>query len=610
MKPGVTTRDIASKWPSAKEAWGYEEEDQAAANNWGHGLGLAQYDPPVISRIWSLDHPVEILEGMTFALETQHGKMFDSRRASRRDDLRHRIRLRVGLDVQEPRDHRDRLIFDLDDDRCLDPGRAGAKAAWLARGRRAGLPVLPGVVAAAEESTTLLLAGAAALRHRGSGGARLVVGQAELPASLREEIRQETADLAAPLVVRSSSLLEGSGEWSGAFTSYLDVDHEELPKAVTGCWASAFTVSTLERFAAAGIEPASSPMAVLIQPALQPDFGGTARIDGDEVSVIGVSGSPAPLVQGWEPGAHGKVTPTGVVLGGEAIALMGEEVVSAVATTIRHARETTGANACEWATVGGEVFLLQLMRTAEIEMGEAPVIPALVGEKPMQIARMVRRNPGPLGEALILPWAVADPGASLVAEPPADNIDALEALRSAGEHAAVMTAEAWGLPKAAARARAQDTLREFRGSQPGPALARLEGLHPIDSERSRYVRGLVARVRLALVAAGHVGDSHAAWYVEPGRAAELLQDGTCWCQPAPGGFRSVGTFRCRCDHVERSPLPRYIGRTGYRRRPYVLHHRPGFHVVVSSPRRGRCGSPPSKPCPASLGLGGGGYHRR
>ncbi|HXP74458.1 MAG TPA: M24 family metallopeptidase, partial [Stellaceae bacterium] len=42
----------------------------------GHGLGLAQYDQPVISRIWSLDHPVEIKEGMTFALETQHGKKF------------------------------------------------------------------------------------------------------------------------------------------------------------------------------------------------------------------------------------------------------------------------------------------------------------------------------------------------------------------------------------------------------------------------------------------------------------------------------------------------------------------------------------------------------
>ena len=76
-KPGVTTRDVASKWPSAKDAWGYEEEDMAAANNWGHGLGLAQYDPPVISRIWSLDFPVEIEPGMTFALETQDGQLHD-----------------------------------------------------------------------------------------------------------------------------------------------------------------------------------------------------------------------------------------------------------------------------------------------------------------------------------------------------------------------------------------------------------------------------------------------------------------------------------------------------------------------------------------------------
>jgi len=77
VRPGVTTRDIAAKWPSAKEVWGYDEEDQAAANLWGHGLGLAQYDQPVISRIWSLDHPLEIQPGMVFALETQHGKVHE-----------------------------------------------------------------------------------------------------------------------------------------------------------------------------------------------------------------------------------------------------------------------------------------------------------------------------------------------------------------------------------------------------------------------------------------------------------------------------------------------------------------------------------------------------
>ncbi len=77
VSAGTTSAEIASKWPSAKEIWGYENEDQAAANLWGHGLGLAQYDMPVISRIWSLDYPQEILPGMVFALETQHGKVHE-----------------------------------------------------------------------------------------------------------------------------------------------------------------------------------------------------------------------------------------------------------------------------------------------------------------------------------------------------------------------------------------------------------------------------------------------------------------------------------------------------------------------------------------------------
>ncbi|MFC0080778.1 M24 family metallopeptidase [Aciditerrimonas ferrireducens] len=77
VRAGATTRDIASRWPSAQETWGYQDEDEAAANLWGHGLGLAQYDMPVISRIWSLDYPQEIQPGMVFALETQHGKVHE-----------------------------------------------------------------------------------------------------------------------------------------------------------------------------------------------------------------------------------------------------------------------------------------------------------------------------------------------------------------------------------------------------------------------------------------------------------------------------------------------------------------------------------------------------
>jgi len=77
VRPGVTTKDIASKFPSAMEAWGYKEEEEGAANNWGHGQGLSHYDLPLVTRISSLDHPYPIREGMVFALETQHGKMFE-----------------------------------------------------------------------------------------------------------------------------------------------------------------------------------------------------------------------------------------------------------------------------------------------------------------------------------------------------------------------------------------------------------------------------------------------------------------------------------------------------------------------------------------------------
>ena len=116
VKVGATTRDIALKWPSAMETWGYEDEDQAAANLWGHGLGLAQYDPPVISRIWSLDHPVEIKEGMTFALETQHGKRF-----------RYGVRIEEMLIVHEER-HRDRVQLpgEADHRGRSDPGLRGS----------------------------------------------------------------------------------------------------------------------------------------------------------------------------------------------------------------------------------------------------------------------------------------------------------------------------------------------------------------------------------------------------------------------------------------------------------------------------------------------------
>jgi len=69
VRPGVTTRDIALLWPRAQD-FGFDNEEECFGLQFGHGVGLALWERPIISRLNSLDHPVEIKEGMVFALET------------------------------------------------------------------------------------------------------------------------------------------------------------------------------------------------------------------------------------------------------------------------------------------------------------------------------------------------------------------------------------------------------------------------------------------------------------------------------------------------------------------------------------------------------------
>ncbi len=69
VKPGVSTDQIAAVWPKAEE-FGFASEMEAFALQFGHGLGLALHERPIISRLVSFDSPMEIQEGMVFALET------------------------------------------------------------------------------------------------------------------------------------------------------------------------------------------------------------------------------------------------------------------------------------------------------------------------------------------------------------------------------------------------------------------------------------------------------------------------------------------------------------------------------------------------------------
>jgi Xaa-Pro aminopeptidase len=69
IKPGVTTDKIAAVWPKAEE-FGFDSEMAAFGLQFGHGVGMGLHERPIISRLNSLDHPVELLEGMFIALET------------------------------------------------------------------------------------------------------------------------------------------------------------------------------------------------------------------------------------------------------------------------------------------------------------------------------------------------------------------------------------------------------------------------------------------------------------------------------------------------------------------------------------------------------------
>ncbi|MCP4380918.1 MAG: aminopeptidase P family protein [Hyphomicrobiales bacterium] len=69
IKPGISTGDVAAVWPKAEE-FGFPNEEAAFGLQYGHGIGLAIWQRPVISRLVSIEHPEVIQEGMVFALET------------------------------------------------------------------------------------------------------------------------------------------------------------------------------------------------------------------------------------------------------------------------------------------------------------------------------------------------------------------------------------------------------------------------------------------------------------------------------------------------------------------------------------------------------------
>jgi Xaa-Pro aminopeptidase len=94
VKPGNTTDQIAAVWPKAEE-FGFVDEMDAFGLQFGHGVGVGLHERPIISRLNSFDDPIELKEGMLFALET-YCPATDGRSAAR-------IEEEVVVTVEGPR---------------------------------------------------------------------------------------------------------------------------------------------------------------------------------------------------------------------------------------------------------------------------------------------------------------------------------------------------------------------------------------------------------------------------------------------------------------------------------------------------------------------------
>lgn len=410
--------------------------------------------------------------------------------------------------------------LDLTDDRASDPGVVGAKAAGLARALRAGLPVLPGVVVPAACAAGVVEAVAPALAEGNAGKARLAAMKVEPDPAIIAELRAAVDHLDAPLIVRSSSPLEADGTWSGAFSSFHDISHDELATAVRGCWGAAFSVGVLDRAERTDTSFLDLGLAVLVQPELRPDVGGTARLTGDgTVRITATTGPLRPLMAGHVEGITATVSPDGEV---DSARYLDPEVLRGVAEVSRKVGDLLDHHLIEWAAVDGAVTLLQSIRSPEpvvatVDAGD--IDPALATVPALRVATLTQRYAGRLADELVLPWAVAL--SSMPSPRTGAETDPAQALAKARAGASALVTVLWGGSPRAAAAEADRTLRQLRGDDPVPALARIGALPHPDRDTAIAVLTHLATVRDTLLVERLI-DSEAAFWRLSGEALDDL----------------------------------------------------------------------------------------
>jgi hypothetical protein len=440
------------------------------------------------------------------------------------------------------------VLIGLDDPGALDPQLVGAKAARLALARRAGISALYGVVIEVAVSLPNLAEAARVARLHGPAAGQLAMMDRELPAGLADAVREAVGS--ERLVVRSSSPIEESGEWSGAFASYSDVGPGELETAVLGCWSSMLRRDALARFEQAGRDPAATGMAVLVQQAITPSPGGVAHVHRDAVRIsVAGDGQLAGLLQGRVAGQWAELSRGGGATG-PAVQAYGLALLERVADLARACHERTGAGQLEWAFAGDRCYLLQAdwrpgpSRADRAEPHSArrrgSNSAALTGDRMIEIARAVARFGGASGEELVLPWCFAPGGAGARAHgaPAATGVPARPAGRTGAAQlrcaARALAAQAWQTGADEAAVRARSALARLRDRLDADAVAEICALAPVDAADGSRVVVAAERAGALAVAAAQLFHATDVWRLSPPLLDQLLAGPPGQAHPRPG----------------------------------------------------------------------------
>jgi rifampicin phosphotransferase len=249
-----------------------------------------------------------------------------------------------------------RFVVELDDEAARDPALTGGKSAALARAAAAELATLPGVVLTTAFSNAV------------DGGAEV----ASHPA-VKEAFELAGGDQRS-LVARSSSVVEDMAESSmaGQFDSIIGIDGFDAFVA-----AVAAVLDSRERAGAT-----DQPIAVLVQPLIEPMFGGVMfgvdPVSGrsDRRVVTAVRGGPEPLVSGEVDGSRFVLDPsTGKVLDFDANdgpKLERDDLKQLVALSAQVASVFGGPQDVEWAIATDKKLWLLQSRPVTTEVRGVP----------------------------------------------------------------------------------------------------------------------------------------------------------------------------------------------------------------------------------------------